>query len=61
MRSMTEGEEALTSRHASSPSDAFGATSPWRGRIEVVGRAGLLQFFLPPPCGFFSPPICVAA
>ena len=34
MRSVTEGEEARRSRSLpSSPSVAFGATSPWRGRI----------------------------
>jgi hypothetical protein len=34
MRSLTEGEDARTIVGASSPSVAFGATSPWRGRIQ---------------------------
>ncbi len=37
MRSMTEGADTrspLTERPLTSPSDAFGATSPWRGRND---------------------------
>jgi len=36
MRSMTEGEDSSTYVRASSPSVAFGATSPLRGRIEMI-------------------------
>jgi len=39
MRSMTEGEEARRYVGASSPSVAFGDTSPLRGRIFIVGVA----------------------
>jgi hypothetical protein len=35
---LTEGEDSQTSLLESSPSVAFGATSPWRGRIECRSR-----------------------
>jgi hypothetical protein len=31
----TEGAVSENRRSVSSPSDAFGATSPWRGRIVI--------------------------
>ncbi len=35
-RSVTEGAVGDDGRFVPSPSDAFGATSPWRGRIGPV-------------------------
>ena len=41
--SPTEGEERESRRCVSSPSDAFGATSPWRGRISGRQAASAIR------------------